>query len=340
MRDRASPARRRRLPFALLSIAVATVALPPRSGAATAPPLVVVGAKKFTEGAILAELMAQVLETHAGARVERRFNLAGTQVCFDALRSRRHRRLRGVYRHRPARHPARRLRVGLAGRRLRQGQRGVSGSLRADMAGSIRLQQHLRPDHAAQTTRTRSAFARSATWPATAFAMECRTSSCSGPTGCGACGTPTGSTRPIPSASSTTSRTRPWREGAIDVSDGYSTDAKIAGRDLVALRDDRGFFPPYEAAPVVRLDLLTRVPRRGRGAAPAGRADRRRDHAPPQLPGGAGAVQPRAGGFRLSARERSERRAGGRRSALHLVPRACSGSDAPSRSRWPASTWY
>ena len=51
------------------------------------PPTVVVGAKNFTEGAILAELMAQVLETHAGARIERRYNLAGTKVAFDALRS-------------------------------------------------------------------------------------------------------------------------------------------------------------------------------------------------------------------------------------------------------------
>src|SRR5512140_414357 len=51
------------------------------------PPTVIVGAKNFTEGTILAELMAQVLEVHAGVRVERRFNLAGTQVAFDALRT-------------------------------------------------------------------------------------------------------------------------------------------------------------------------------------------------------------------------------------------------------------
>ena len=50
-------------------------------------PRIVVGAKKFTEGAVLGELMAQVLETQAGATVERRFNLAGTQICFDGLRS-------------------------------------------------------------------------------------------------------------------------------------------------------------------------------------------------------------------------------------------------------------
>ena len=49
-------------------------------------------------------------------------------------------------------------------------------------------------------------------------------------------------------------------EGSVDVIDGYSTDAKILRFDLVALRDDRGFFPPYEAAPLVRGDLEQRVP--------------------------------------------------------------------------------
>ena len=62
------------------------------------------------------------------------------------------------------------------------------------------------------------------------------------------------------SASSTTSPTRRWSTGAIDVSDGYSTDAKILAFNLLALRDDRGFFPPYEAAPLARADLFTRVP--------------------------------------------------------------------------------
>src|SRR6266404_6546052 len=50
-------------------------------------PTVVVGAKKFTEGAILAELMAQVLEQHAGVQVTRQLNLAGTKVAFEALRA-------------------------------------------------------------------------------------------------------------------------------------------------------------------------------------------------------------------------------------------------------------
>lgn len=43
--------------------------------------------------------------------------------------------------------------------------------------------------------------------------------------------------------------------GAVDVIDGYSTDGFIAKYDLVVLRDDKRFFPPYEAAAVVSQRL-------------------------------------------------------------------------------------
>ncbi len=39
--------------------------------------------------------------------------------------------------------------------------------------------------------------------------------------------------------------------GDVDVIDGYSTDGFIARYDLVVLRDDRRFFPPYQAAALV-----------------------------------------------------------------------------------------
>ncbi|MFI5250584.1 MAG: glycine betaine ABC transporter substrate-binding protein [Gemmatimonadales bacterium] len=43
--------------------------------------------------------------------------------------------------------------------------------------------------------------------------------------------------------------------GSIDVIDGFSTDGLIARYDLVVLRDDRHFYPPYEAAAVVSAAL-------------------------------------------------------------------------------------
>jgi osmoprotectant transport system permease protein len=44
-------------------------------------------------------------------------------------------------------------------------------------------------------------------------------------------------------------------EGAVDVIDGYSTDGLIDRYRLVVLEDDRGFFPPYEAAAMVSARL-------------------------------------------------------------------------------------
>lgn len=44
-----------------------------------------VGAKHFTEGYIISEIISQLLE-HQGFMVERKYNLGGTLVCFEALR--------------------------------------------------------------------------------------------------------------------------------------------------------------------------------------------------------------------------------------------------------------
>ncbi len=44
-----------------------------------------VGSKNFTEQLILGELLAQVLETHINVPVERRFYLAGTYICQQAI---------------------------------------------------------------------------------------------------------------------------------------------------------------------------------------------------------------------------------------------------------------
>lgn len=48
--------------------------------------------------------------------------------------------------------------------------------------------------------------------------------------------------------------------GTIDLKDAYSTDAKIAGNNLVVLEDDFGFFPQYHGVFLYRLDADPRVP--------------------------------------------------------------------------------
>lgn len=49
-------------------------------------------------------------------------------------------------------------------------------------------------------------------------------------------------------------------EGEVDVIDGYSTDGAISRYDLTVLADDRGFFPPYDAAPLVGSALYEELP--------------------------------------------------------------------------------
>ncbi len=49
-------------------------------------------------------------------------------------------------------------------------------------------------------------------------------------------------------------------EKQLDVISGYSTDGRIKAFDLVTLADDKGIFPPYYAAPIVRQAVLDQYP--------------------------------------------------------------------------------
>jgi osmoprotectant transport system permease protein len=49
-------------------------------------------------------------------------------------------------------------------------------------------------------------------------------------------------------------------DGQVDVICAFSTDGRIVAYKLRVLNDDRAFFPPYDAAPVVRGDLLVEHP--------------------------------------------------------------------------------
>jgi osmoprotectant transport system substrate-binding protein len=46
------------------------------------------------------------------------------------------------------------------------------------------------------------------------------------------------------------------KDGQVDVSVGFATDGRIPGFNLVALEDDKSFFPAYNGVPVVRQEVL------------------------------------------------------------------------------------
>jgi osmoprotectant transport system substrate-binding protein len=53
---------------------------------------------------------------------------------------------------------------------------------------------------------------------------------------------------------------RALRDGQIDVAVGNSTDGLIAAFELRVLEDDKKFFPPYDAAAIVRAEVLAANP--------------------------------------------------------------------------------
>ncbi|HEY8528883.1 MAG TPA: glycine betaine ABC transporter substrate-binding protein [Paenibacillaceae bacterium] len=53
---------------------------------------------------------------------------------------------------------------------------------------------------------------------------------------------------------------RSLAEGKVDVIDAFSTDGQIVVYNLVILEDDKSFFPPYDAGPLIRQDVLDKYP--------------------------------------------------------------------------------
>lgn len=51
------------------------------------------------------------------------------------------------------------------------------------------------------------------------------------------------------------------KNGQVDVVVAFGTDGQISGMGLVLLQDDKHFYPVYQAAPVVRDDVLQKHPR-------------------------------------------------------------------------------
>jgi osmoprotectant transport system permease protein len=53
------------------------------------------------------------------------------------------------------------------------------------------------------------------------------------------------------------------KDGTTDVNDAFSTDGRIQAFNLKVLKDDKHYFPPYYAAPVIRMDTLKAHPELG-----------------------------------------------------------------------------
>jgi len=221
----------------------------------------VVGAKNFTESDLLAEIVAQQIERRTHLPVARRLHLGGTFVCHQAIVAGQidlypeysGTAFTAVLKHPPLADPESVARVVAREYGERFGLRWIApfgfDNTFAILVRRADAERHgLRrvSDVAPLAPRWKAGFGYEFLERADGFAGLARAYGLrfSAP----------------PTAMDLGLTYRALAEGKVDLIAGNSTDGQIAALDLVALEDDRGYFPPYDAAVVVRADLLRRHP--------------------------------------------------------------------------------
>lgn len=222
---------------------------------------IVVGSKNFTEQIILGELLAQQIENRTGLRVERRLNLGGTLLCQQALRSGEidayveytGTALTAILKQTPsgnAQDVYRRVREAYAREfHLEVGPPlGFNNTFAIVIRGEDARRMHL------ETLSNAARF--TPEWTA-GFGYEFMER----PDGYKGLAETYGLrfARP-PRIMDLGLIYRALKEHQVDVVAGNSTDGLIAALDLFVLEDDRHYFPPYFAVPIVRRETLERHP--------------------------------------------------------------------------------
>lgn len=221
------------------------------SSAHGADDTIVVGSKNFAESRFLGELFAQTIAAHTDLRVERRLGLAGTEFCFEALRT----GAIDVYPEytgtgwvtllqREALADAAAVLAGVRTEFRRRFDLEWLAPLGFENSWELAVRREVAERH---DLRTISDLAAVAGELRAGFGLEfvAREDGLEGLRR--VYGLQPGSVRALQQ----TPQYQAARGGLIDVLDVYTTDGRLAAADLVLLDDDRGFFPPYQAAPLV-----------------------------------------------------------------------------------------
>lgn len=222
---------------------------------------IVVGSKNFTEQVILSELIAQHLEARTGLPVDRRFYLSGTYICHQALLGGRidlyveytGTALTAILKEAPRGSPQdvyARVQTAYAERFGLE----VTEPLGFENTFAIVIRGE---DARRLNLRTLSEAARyTPAWRA-GFGYEFMER----PDGFRGLAETYGLQFASPPRIMDLGLLyRALKEKQVDLVAGNSTDGLIAALDLVVLEDDRRYFPPYEAVPIIRRETLQRHP--------------------------------------------------------------------------------
>ncbi len=247
----------------LIVITIAFLALtscgPPREN------LIVIGSKNFTEQLVLGEIFAQQIENKTGLPVERRFYLAGTYICQQAILAGRI----DIY----PEYTGTALTAVLK-ESLQNNRKEVYSRVKADYAKRFNLVVgpplgfndtfaiEIRGNDARRLhlTTISQAAAYAPQWRA-GFGYEFMER----PDGYkGFAATYGLRFAESPRIMDLGLLTRALTNHQVDLIAGNMTDGLIPALDLYVLEDDREYFPPYEAAPIIRAETLTLHPEVGR----------------------------------------------------------------------------
>ncbi len=223
---------------------------------------IVVGSKNFTESDLLAEIVAQQIERRTGIPVERRLHLGGTFVCHQAITTGAidlyieytGTAFTAILKQSPIANPDSVLRF-VKTAYERQFQLRWTAPFGFNNTFAI-LVRHA--DATRYGLQTITDLARVASHWKAGFGYEFLER---------ADGFPGLAARyglhfsQPPTAMDLGLTSRALADGKVDVIAGNSTDGQIAALGLVQLADDRGYFPPYQAAPVIRSAVLEQYPK-------------------------------------------------------------------------------
>jgi len=232
---------------------------------------IVVGAKNFTESDLLAEIVAQQIERRTGLPIERRLHLGGTFVCDRAIKAGdidlyveyTGTAFTAILKQPPISNPDSVYRF-VAATYARQFQLRWTAPLGFNNTFAI-LVRHA--DAERYGLRSIGDLARVAPQWKAGFGYEFLERA-DGFTGLAQLYGLRFSQPP--SAMDLGLTYRALAERRVDVIAGNSTDGQIAALDLVALNDDRHYFPAYQAAPIVRATTLEKYPAVSRALAELG----------------------------------------------------------------------
>jgi osmoprotectant transport system substrate-binding protein len=253
----------RRAPILALALGAALVILAcgtPR-GSEPAGGSIVVGSKNFTEQVILGEILADLIERRAGIPVTRRLNLGGTFICQQALTAGAidlyveytGTALAAILKRPPVADRGEALRI------VREAYDREFGLVWTEPLGFNNTFVLVVTPEASETHGLRkiSDLARVESGFRTGFGYEFveRADGYEGLLRA------YGLRFAIPPREMDLGLIyRALSQGLVDVVAGSATDGVIARLGLVPLEDDRRYFPPYDAVPVVRAGTLARYP--------------------------------------------------------------------------------